>query len=151
MADPFEAYSDLDEVAERLNSADAGERRVAVMELGHAGAPAAIRLLAGMLGGPDAGVHRQTALALGEYDGLDAAEAIAVALVDADSAVAAAAADSAAELKKPASASSDSTISVGNLESCLLGKIVLNRGKRAVDRPTVCSSCAGLRPRKKTA
>ncbi len=49
MANPFEEYDDLDELAARLKAADAGERRVAVMELGHAGDPAAVALLASVV------------------------------------------------------------------------------------------------------
>ena len=45
MPTPFEEYDDLDALAARLKAADAGERSVAVMELGHSGDPAAIALL----------------------------------------------------------------------------------------------------------
>ncbi|NJM35701.1 MAG: HEAT repeat domain-containing protein, partial [Rhodomicrobium sp.] len=67
MSDPFEAYSDLEDIAERLRVSDAGERRVAVMELGDSGDPEAIPLLGEMLSDPDAGVRTQAALALGEF------------------------------------------------------------------------------------
>ena len=41
MPDLFEAYDDLDDVAERLRAADAAERRVAVIDLANSGDPAA--------------------------------------------------------------------------------------------------------------
>ena len=104
MGELFEAFSDLDDMAERLAAADAGERRVAVMELGNSGDPDAVPLLAGMLDDPDVGVRQQTAQALGEYDGPEAAAALAIALCDPEPEVAQAAADSMAELKEPASA-----------------------------------------------
>ena len=92
MASPFEEYDDLDELAVRLKAADAGERSVAVMELGHSGDPAAIALLGTVIADPDAGVRRQVALALGEYDGIEAAAALARVVVDAEPSVATAAA-----------------------------------------------------------
>ena len=57
-----------------------------------------------MTADPDSGVRQQVALALGEFDGPDAAAALACLLVDPEQPVAAAAADSMAELKDPASA-----------------------------------------------
>ena len=59
MSNPFEEYDDLDELADRLKAADAGERRVAVMELGHSGDPAAVALLASVVSDPNAGVRRR--------------------------------------------------------------------------------------------
>ena len=35
----FETYDDLDDAGERLQAADPGERRVAIIELGHSGDP----------------------------------------------------------------------------------------------------------------
>ena len=104
MADPFEAYDDVEDVAERLRAADPSERRVAIIELGNSGDPDAVGYLAEMVGDPDPGVRQQTALALGEFDGAEAAAALVKLLVDPEQAVAAAAADSLAEFKDPASA-----------------------------------------------
>ena len=42
MSRPFESYDDLEDVDERLGAADPGERRVAIIELGHSGDPAAV-------------------------------------------------------------------------------------------------------------
>ena len=94
MASPFESYDDLDDVGDQLNAADAGERRVAVIALGHSGDPAAVAHLDRMTSDPDSGVRQQVALALGEFDGLEAAAALAKVLVDPEQAVAQAAADS---------------------------------------------------------
>src|SRR5271156_2467003 len=104
MPNPFEEYDDLDALAVRLPAADGGERRVAVIGPGHAGDPAAIALLDAVISYPDAGVRRQVALSLGEYDGIEAAAGLARAVVDAETSVATAAADSMAELKDPAAA-----------------------------------------------
>ena len=57
-----------------------------------------------MVADPDAGVRQQVAMALGEFDGPDAAAALVKLLVDPERIVAAAAADSMAELKDPACA-----------------------------------------------
>ena len=65
MADPFESYDDLDDVEDRLQAADAGERRVAIIALGHSGDPAAVVHLDRMTADPDPGVRQQVALALG--------------------------------------------------------------------------------------
>ena len=48
-----------------LQAADPGERRVAIIALGHSGDPAAVGHLSGMVADPDAGVRQQVALALG--------------------------------------------------------------------------------------
>lgn len=104
MPELFEAYDDLDDVGERLKAADPAQRRVAIIELGNSGDPAAVRLLDQIVGDPDAGVRQQVAHALGEFDGLDTAAALARLLVDPEQAVASAAAQSLAELKDPASA-----------------------------------------------
>src|SRR6478609_6799658 len=102
MPELFEAYDDLDDVGERLKAADPAQRRVAIIELGNSGDPAAVALLDQIVGDPDAGVRQP--LALGEFDGPDAAAALARLLVDPEQAVASAAAQSLAELKDPASA-----------------------------------------------
>ena len=104
MSGVFESYDDLDDVEDRLKAADAGERRVAVIELSHSGDPGAVAILDGMVADPDAGVRQQVAIALGEFDGPGAAAALVRLLVDPEQSVAAAAADSMAELKDPASA-----------------------------------------------
>ena len=54
---------------ERLQAADPGERRVAIIALGHSGDPAAVGHLAKMVADPDAGVRQQVAMALGEFGG----------------------------------------------------------------------------------
>ena len=87
MVDPFESYDDLDDVDDRLHAADPGERRVAIIALGHSGDPAAVKHLDGMTADPDSGVRQQTAIALGEFDGLDAAVALAKLVVDPEQAV----------------------------------------------------------------
>ena len=60
MADPFESYDDLNDVDVRLHAADPGERRVAIIALGHSGDPAAVAHLDGMTSDPDPGVRQQT-------------------------------------------------------------------------------------------
>ena len=104
MPELFESYDDLDDADERLQAADPAERRVAIISLGHSGDPAAVTHLAAMVSDHDAGVRQQVAMALGEFDGLETAHALAELLVDREHVVASAAADSLAELKDPASA-----------------------------------------------
>src|ERR1700738_5387062 len=104
MSSPFESYDDLEDADEPLGAADPGERRVAIIALGHSGDPAAVGHLSGMVADPDAGVRLQVAMALGEFDGPESAVALAKLLVDPEQAVAAAAADSMAEFKDPACA-----------------------------------------------
>jgi len=94
MSSPFESYDDLEDADERLQAADPGERRVAIIALGHSGDPAAVGHLANMVADPDAGVRQQVAMALGEFDGPEAASALVKLLVDPERAVAAAAANS---------------------------------------------------------
>ena len=53
MSGPFESYDDLDDVDERLQAADPGERRVAIIALGHSGDPAAVGHLSAMVADPD--------------------------------------------------------------------------------------------------
>jgi len=55
MADPFESYDDLEDIDDRLHAADAGERRVAIIALGHSGDPAAVGHLDRMTSDPDPG------------------------------------------------------------------------------------------------
>ncbi|MBY9051425.1 HEAT repeat domain-containing protein, partial [Pseudomonas fluorescens] len=62
MSSPFESYDDLEDADERLQAADPGERRVAVIALGHSGDPAAVPHLANMVADPDAGVRQQVAM-----------------------------------------------------------------------------------------
>lgn len=52
MSGPFESYDDLDDADERLHAPDPGERRVAVIALGHSGDPAAVSHLAGLVSTP---------------------------------------------------------------------------------------------------
>src|SRR5712675_1347659 len=78
MPELFESYDDLDDVGERLKAADPAQRRVAIIELGNSGDPAAVALLNQTVSDPDAGVRQQV--------------------------VASAAAQSLSELKDPASA-----------------------------------------------
>jgi len=81
MSSPFESYDDLEDADERLQAADPAERRVAIIALGHSGDSAAVGHLARMVSDPDAGVRQQVAMALGEFDGPDAADALARLLV----------------------------------------------------------------------
>ena len=104
MPELFEAYDDIDDIGSRLQAADPAERRVAVIDLGNSGDPAAIRYLETLLADPDPGVRQQVALALGEFDGPAVAAALAALLIDPEQPVALAASDSMAELKDPASA-----------------------------------------------
>lgn len=82
MSSPFESYDDLEDADERLQAADPAERRVAIIALGHSGDPAAVALLANMVADPDAGVRQQVAMALGEFDGPEAANGLVKLLVD---------------------------------------------------------------------
>jgi HEAT repeat protein len=104
MFEPFEDFSDIDELAARLADPDPAVRRVAVMELADTALPEAIGHIGSALKDQSAEVRLQAAIALGEFDGPLAAEALAIGLQDADSRVAQAAADSLAELKDPAAA-----------------------------------------------
>src|SRR5918911_2616738 len=99
MPELFEAYDDLDDVGERLKAADPAQRRVAIIELGNSGDPAAVALLDQTVSDPDAGVRQQVAMALGEFDGPESAAGLVQLLVDPERIVASAAADSMAELK----------------------------------------------------
>src|SRR5258708_19312647 len=101
MADPFESYDDLEDVEDRLQAADPGERRVAIIALGHSGDPAAIAHLDRMTSDPDPGVRQQGALALGEFDGLDAAAALVKVVVDPEQPVAGAGAHTISKLRAP--------------------------------------------------
>ena len=94
MSSPFESYDDLEDADERLQAADPGERRVAVIALGQSGDPAAVGYLGNMVSDPDAGVRQQVAMALGEFNGLESAEALVRLLVDPERIVASSAADS---------------------------------------------------------
>ena len=82
MSSPFESYDDLEDADERLQAADPAERRVAIIALGHSGDPAAVGHLASIVTDPDAGVRQQVAMALGEFDGPEAASALVKLLVD---------------------------------------------------------------------
>ena len=64
------------------------------MELADLGDPKAIPLLAGALDDEDAGVRQQAAIALENFDGPEAAAALAKAIVDPEESVAKAAANS---------------------------------------------------------
>ena len=99
--EPFEAFSDIDDLAEKLKDQDESVRRVAVMELADTAEPAAIALIGSALKDPSAEVRLQAAIALGEFDGAECAAMLAIDLVDSDNRVARAAADSLAELKDP--------------------------------------------------
>ena len=63
MAGPFEAYENLDDIEERLQGADPAERRVAVIELANSGDPAAVKLLAGLVGDPASSDRQQAVTA----------------------------------------------------------------------------------------
>ena len=103
MSPVFDSFDDdLDDVAERCASADAGVRRVAMMELAEAVGPAAKVLLLKGLGDPDAAVRAAAAKALDEHDGADVVEGLVRSLEDADEAVRRTAADTLAEKKEPA-------------------------------------------------
>src|SRR5438132_9031433 len=97
--EPFEAFGDLDEISERLESPDPSVRRLAVIDLVETSSGEAIPLLARAAGDPAAGVRIQTARALGEFDGVEVAKALVGALTDSETDVAQAAADSLAELR----------------------------------------------------
>src|SRR5258708_15407487 len=107
MADPLESYVDLDDFGDRLQAADASERRVAIIALANSGDPAAVVHLDRMTLDPDPGVRQQVALALGEFDGPDAAAALVKVVVDPEQAVAEAAADNIAGLQHPPCAGAD--------------------------------------------
>ena len=64
--EPFEAFGDLDEISERLESPDPSVRRLAVIDLVETSSGEAIPLLVRAAGDPNADVRLQTARALGE-------------------------------------------------------------------------------------
>src|SRR5260370_12887622 len=101
MADPFESYDDLDDFEDRLQAADASERRVAIIALANSGDPAAVVHLDRMTLDPDPGVRQQVALALGEFDGPDAAAALVKVVADPGQALANSAAPTMAALTPP--------------------------------------------------
>ncbi|TIT87842.1 MAG: HEAT repeat domain-containing protein, partial [Mesorhizobium sp.] len=102
--DPFEDFGDIDEIAERLNDADAAVRRLAVIDLTETASADVLPHLLTAVADPDATVRLQVAIALSEFDAVEAAAGLACLAADQDLTVACAAADSLAELKDPATA-----------------------------------------------
>ncbi|MEQ9362418.1 MAG: HEAT repeat domain-containing protein, partial [Rhodospirillales bacterium] len=95
--EPFEKFDEVDDIIDRLEDPDPGTRRVAIMDLADSADPAAVAHLKKALADDAREVRLQIALALGEFDGPETAEALLIALTDADSGVAQAAADSMAD------------------------------------------------------
>jgi HEAT repeat protein len=101
----FDAFeSDVDDIALNCASADAGVRRVAMMQLADVVDGGAIPLLIKGLGDADASVREAAAKAIDEHDGDGVVAALVKALEDSVPAVRAAAAETLAEKKDPASA-----------------------------------------------
>jgi len=74
-----DVHADLAEIAQRLASADAAERCVAVLDLAEAAEAGAEPLLFGALEDPDPSVRREAAKGLEQFDGLATARALAAA------------------------------------------------------------------------
>src|SRR5439155_21060287 len=92
--EPFEAFGDLDEISERLESPDPSVRRLAVIDLVETSSGEAIPLLVRAAGDPNADVRLQTARTLGEFDGVNVAKALVGIMTDCETVVAHVAADS---------------------------------------------------------
>ncbi len=78
--EPFEDFGDVESIAAGLDDADAGTRRVAVMDLADTAAPEAIPYLARAIKDKAAEVRLQAAIALSGFDGPAVAAALAGAL-----------------------------------------------------------------------
>ena len=98
---PSRRFADVDEIAERLRDADPVVRRLAVKELGETALAEAEPLIITAVADAAGEVRLQAAQALGEFDGHNVAEALALLLEDRDAVVAKAAAESLANLKSP--------------------------------------------------
>lgn len=94
----------LQSIAENLASADAGIRRVAVLDLVDCGEPEAAGLLIIALRDPDPLVRQEAAKVVDEFNAADIADALIAALGDSDEVVRNAAAHALADLKDPAAA-----------------------------------------------
>src|SRR6266852_5230850 len=87
MADPFESYDDLDDVDDRLHAADPGERRVAIIALGHSGDPASADAILALVNHSHAFVRMAALRALKELRRKDALKPALDALRDVDASV----------------------------------------------------------------
>ena len=74
--DLFEDFDDIAELAEGLDDPSAGARIMAVIELADSADPAAIPFLARAIADEDAGVRKQAAQALTDFDGPETAAAL---------------------------------------------------------------------------
>ncbi|MDU1693103.1 MAG: HEAT repeat domain-containing protein, partial [Bradyrhizobium sp.] len=99
MSEPFEAFGDVEDLAADLASPDATVRRLAVMALAETSDWQAVPHLVAAIADAAPEVREQAARALGEFDGRAVGEALARAVTDSVAAVAAAAAESLAELR----------------------------------------------------
>ena len=105
----FEDFTDLEALEREASSSDPQRRRIAVLSAVDSGEPSALLLLRGLVGDTDPHVRRQVALALGTFDGAEAADGLVHLLRDDDPVVASAAAQSLAELKDTGAAASSSS------------------------------------------
>jgi len=80
MAISFDEGLDLDEVLENLSDADAGVRRVAVMELRELDEDDAIPLAVKALSDSDANVRKEAAQVMDEFEGAETIQALVGAL-----------------------------------------------------------------------
>ena len=95
-------FDDLDEdLVARVHSADAGVRRVAMMDLAEEVEPAATMLLIAGLRDDSEAVREAAARGLDEHEGSEAALALAAALDDPSQVVRAAVAEALADRKEP--------------------------------------------------
>ena len=101
MAISFDEGLDLDEVLENLSDADAGVRRVAVMELRELDEDDAIPLAVKALSDSDANVRKEAAQVMDEFEGAETIQALVGALADSDEGVRTTAAAVLAETQDP--------------------------------------------------
>ena len=73
--EPFEDFGDIDEIVERLNDADGGVRRLAVIDLAETARQEVLPHLLAATDDPDVTVRLQVALAFAEFDASEAARA----------------------------------------------------------------------------
>ena len=95
---------ELQELAERLASDDAGLRRVAVLDLVDCPEPEAVELLIQALNDADPLVRQEAAKVVDEFESAQMADALIAALNDSDEVVRNAAAHALSDLKDPAAA-----------------------------------------------
>ena len=86
--EPFDSFSDIDDILLKLEDEDPGIRQVGVMELAETASEDAVPHIIGALSDPSVDVRLQAARVLQEFDGETVAAGLADALQDASDTVA---------------------------------------------------------------